>query len=140
MSEPQDGYPLKAGYCGIVCLNCTSYMAGLRKVWRTKGIAVPNRKHDDFSEQKVDDGLLEFVSFKSELNLALERVVRSGARALQGDGPFEIRMKQPEGEEITYMQIDGESIKIKNLQGVRISKTERIRGHKLRVMVNTVNV
>ena len=44
-SFQQVGYPLKSGYCGIVCLNCTSYMAGLRKVWRTKAVAVPNRKH-----------------------------------------------------------------------------------------------
>lgn len=76
------------------------------------------------------------MSFKSELNLALERVIRSGARALQGGGPFEITMKRPEQDEITYMQIDGESIKLKNLQSVRISKTERISGHRLRVMVN----
>jgi hypothetical protein len=64
-------YPLKAGYCGIVCLNCTSYMAGLRKVWRTKSVSVPHKQHHDFHDQKVDDGKLEFVSFKSELNLAL---------------------------------------------------------------------
>ena len=34
------------------------------------------------------------------------------------------------------MQIDGESIKIKNLKSIKISKTNRINGHKLRVMIN----
>lgn len=54
----EGGYPLRAGYCGLVCLNCTSYMAGLRKVWRTKEVSVPQRKHHEFAEQKVDDGQL----------------------------------------------------------------------------------
>jgi hypothetical protein len=35
-------YPIKPGKCGLVCLNCTSYMAGLRKVWKTKSIANVN--------------------------------------------------------------------------------------------------
>lgn len=63
-------------------------MAGLRKVWRTRTVSVPNVRHNSFSNQKVDDGLIEFVSFKTELNLALERIMRSGARAMQGKGPF----------------------------------------------------
>ena len=46
-------------------------MAGLRKVWRTRTVSVPDVRHNSFSEQKVDDGLIEFVSFKTELNLAL---------------------------------------------------------------------
>jgi hypothetical protein len=55
---------------------------------------------------------------------------------MQGSGPFEITMKKPTKDEITYMQIDGESIKVRNLQSVRITKTDRIAGHRLRVMVN----
>jgi hypothetical protein len=34
------------------------------------------------------------------------------------------------------MQIDGESIKIKNLKSIRIEKTKLIKNHKLRVMIN----
>ena len=45
-------------------------------------------------------------------------------------------MKEPVEDEITYMQIDGESIKLKNLKSIRISKTEKISDHRLRVMVN----
>ena len=51
-------YPLRNGYCGLVCLNCTIYMAGLRKVWKTKSIAIKDYKNYPFKPQKVDDGLL----------------------------------------------------------------------------------
>ena len=62
-------YPIKPGKCGLVCLNCTSYMAGLRNVWRTKSISNVNIKKSEarqyFKEQQIDDGMLEFVSFKN---------------------------------------------------------------------------
>jgi hypothetical protein len=44
-------------------------------------------------------------------------------------------MKEPRGEEVTHMQIDGESIKVVNLKSVVIKRTEKISDHKLRVMV-----
>lgn len=50
-------------------------MAGLRKVWQTKSISNVNIDKKNainyFHEQRVDDGMVEFVSFKNELNLAL---------------------------------------------------------------------
>lgn len=107
LTQGNKKYPLKPGYCGLVCLNCTSYMAGLRKVWQTKSIAVENKSNSSFQEQRVDDGMVEFVSFKTELNLALERLIRSGSKVIQGGGPFELRMKVPVADEITHMQIDG---------------------------------
>lgn len=62
-------YPIERGKCGLVCLNCTSYMAGLREVWRTNSVTNVNvdkkRKKEYFKEQKVDDGMIEFVSFKN---------------------------------------------------------------------------
>lgn len=62
-------YPIERGKCGLVCLNCTSYMAGLRKVWRTNKISNVNidksKAKEIFKEQKVDDGMVEFVSFKN---------------------------------------------------------------------------
>lgn len=54
----------------------------------------------------------------------------------QGSGPYEIKMKEPKGEEVTHMQIDGESIKVVNLKSVVIKKTDKISDHKLKVMVN----
>jgi hypothetical protein len=32
-------YKLKKGYRGVVCMNCPSYMCGLRHIWTTKKIA-----------------------------------------------------------------------------------------------------
>ena len=61
--------------------------------------------------------------------------MRSGSKVFQGSGPYEIKMKEPKSEEITHMQIDGESIKIVNLKSVFIKKTDRISDHKLRVML-----
>lgn len=55
-------YPIENGKCGLVCLNCTSYMAGLRKVWQTKSIANVNidksMAKSYFKEQKVNDGMI----------------------------------------------------------------------------------
>lgn len=36
---------MKRGYRGIVALNCPSYMAGLRHVWKTKKIGVSKSKN-----------------------------------------------------------------------------------------------
>jgi hypothetical protein len=33
--ESETIFNLKNGYKGLVCLNCTSYMCGLRNVWMT---------------------------------------------------------------------------------------------------------
>lgn len=61
--------------------------------------------------------------------------MRSGEKVLQGSGPFEIKMKEPKRNEVTHMQIDGESIKVINLKSVTIKKTDKISDHKLRVMI-----
>ena len=61
--------------------------------------------------------------------------MRSGSKVFQGAGPFEIKMKVPEHEEVTHMQIDGESIKVVNLRSIVIKKTDKISDHRLRVMV-----
>ncbi len=42
---------------------------------------------------------------------------------------------KPTGDkEITYLQIDGESMKIVNLKSIRIAKTESITGHQINIM------
>jgi Diacylglycerol kinase accessory domain len=63
-------FSIKSKYKGLVCLNSTSYIAGLRNVWKTKAIATetPNK---EFQPQTVGDGNVEFVAFKNELALGL---------------------------------------------------------------------
>ena len=57
-------FPLRNNLRGMVCLNCTSYMAGLRKVWETK-----KKSHHSVEvikeEQEYDDGNLEFIGFSN---------------------------------------------------------------------------
>jgi hypothetical protein len=99
---------MKKKYRGFVCLNSTSCMAGVRDSWKTKKIAVTsNLPQKIWTPQSHGDGKVEFIAYKNELSLALERCMRMGGRVMQGSGPFEITFnKNSEGEE-TYIQIDG---------------------------------
>lgn len=47
---------LKSGYTGIVCLNCTSYMSGVKNVFSTRRIGATNKVHEDFGRQSYNDG------------------------------------------------------------------------------------
>ena len=111
-------------------------MVDLRKVWKTKYIAIPQNKKYAFQPQTVDGGMLEFVSYKNQLRLALERMLPMGFKVMQRAGTFQINMIEPEGENITYMQIYGYTIKLNNLKSIKIGKTCKIKDHRLRVMVN----
>ena len=64
-------------------------MAGSKHVWDTSTLGVENPSNH-YSEQRYDDGKIEFIGFKNELRLALERVVNSGAKVAQGEGPFKM--------------------------------------------------
>jgi len=46
-------------------------MTGLHHVWETNDLAAINNENMKFTSQSESDGKLEFVAFKSELNLAL---------------------------------------------------------------------
>ena len=110
-------------------------MTGLHHVWETNDLAAINNENMKFTSQSESDGKLEFVAFKSELNLALQRIMRSGAKVTQGGGPFQILFNKPLKDDITYMQIDGESIKVKNIKAIKICKTENIVNHQINVLV-----
>lgn len=61
--------------------------------------------------------------------------MRSGSKVTQGQGPFLLKMKELQDED-TYIQIDGESIRVRNLMQVKISKTSAIIGSRINIMVN----
>ncbi len=63
--EDETVYKLKKGYRGVVCLNCPSYMCGLRHIWTTKKIAEENSEESHFKPQKFDDGEVEFIAYKN---------------------------------------------------------------------------
>lgn len=66
------GIRLKEGYGSLLALNSVTYMAGLKDVWNTSklGILKPELPLE-FSEQRYDDGKIEFLAFKNELRLGL---------------------------------------------------------------------
>lgn len=39
---------MKKGYTGLVCLNCTSYMSGVKNIFNTSKIASKNKIEKDF--------------------------------------------------------------------------------------------
>lgn len=61
--------------------------------------------------------------------------MRSGAKVSQGEGPFEIALTEPAKDEISYIQIDGESLKIVNLKSIKINRSNIAHGHQINVMV-----
>lgn len=71
-------------------------------------LAVTNTNTEMYGPQTYSDGLLEFVAWKSETDLAAERVINTGAKVAQGTGPFIYTFNQsPETDFHTYLQIDG---------------------------------
>lgn len=96
-----------------------------------------NGSQKEYKRQDFSDGLLEFVSFRSEFQLGLERYVSGRSSKLtQGGGPFTLNFKKPTGSSrTTYLQIDGEFWKLRDPRSITIRKTTMIPGSQIRVMV-----
>lgn len=82
-------------------------MAGLKNVWKTSTLGVKEPPPEPFTEQQFNDGKIEFLAFKNELRLGLERFVNCGARLAQGEGPFTINFHRKETDSPTFIHIDG---------------------------------
>ena len=54
----------KSGYKGLVCLNSTSYMSGLKDIWETSAVATKNNIYD-WKPQSPNDGMIEIVAFRN---------------------------------------------------------------------------
>ena len=66
-----------------------------------------------YQEQSISDGLLEISVAPSLQKLVLDQTRRIG----QAEGPFDIRINTTENQEtVNFIQLDGEFMKIKNLQ------------------------
>lgn len=79
--------------------------------------------------------MIEFMTFENELSLALERISRNGSKLAQGRGPFLIEFKKViEGEEETFMEIDGESLKVINIESIRIERSRRFKNGKIKIL------
>jgi hypothetical protein len=56
---------LKPGYGNLLALNSVRYMAGLKNVWNTSKLGIRANSPPEFSEQRFDDGKIEFLGFKN---------------------------------------------------------------------------
>lgn len=61
--------------------------------------------------------------------------MRKGHKLAQGSGPFVFEFKEAsEGENETFLEIDGESLKVINIKEMRISKSTRFAEGKIKVI------
>jgi diacylglycerol kinase (ATP) len=87
----------------LLFLNISSYMGGVRDIWRHVSGRRPG-----FEPSRGDDGVIEAVSFSSELALGLERFCRGQpVPVMQGEGPIQILFKEQAADIPTYLQMDG---------------------------------
>ncbi|CAD2111877.1 diacylglycerol kinase [Plasmodium vinckei petteri] len=117
-TNKKESAPLLNKSMSIVCVNIPSYSSG-NDIWKHTnklGIKLPKdcddehkKKYNDlkYSEQKVGDGELEFVTYRTGWDLGLEFTVKGrGYRVHQGKGPWKIDFK--ESASGVYFQVDGE--------------------------------
>jgi len=92
-----------------------------------------------FAEQRINDGVIEVMSYASSWALGVERLKPGHARRIgQYNKPvvLEFREKDDGGHDIvTYTQIDGEFYKVKRPKSMKIQLSTEIPNGKIRVMV-----
>lgn len=110
-------------------------MSGVKNIFNTNKIAARNKKGEDFTDQKFNDGKLEFVGFKNELALGLERFIHTAGRITQGEGPFCIKFNSKKETDETFLQIDGESMIAHRLKEIKIMKSKLTSTGQIRVLV-----
>jgi hypothetical protein len=106
----------------LLFLNIESYMAGVFNVWSR---ARMQRAMEGAADpQRSNDRKLELVSFRSELGLGLERVAGGNARGVhQGGGPYLVEFRERAGSQ-TYLQADGENMKLACPRDILIERAE----------------
>ena len=57
----------------------------------------------------------------------------------QGDGPFHMKFKRTLTDTPTFIHIDGEAMKIKQLKSVTIKKNESVKQGRIKVLVKNEN-
>ncbi|SCM08451.1 diacylglycerol kinase, putative [Plasmodium chabaudi chabaudi] len=117
-TNKKENAPILNKAMSLVCVNIPSYSSGndLWKYTHKLGLKLPKdcddeckKKYDDlkYSEQKVGDGVLEFLTFRTGWDMGLEFAIKGrGYRIHQGKGPWKIDFK--ENLSGVYFQVDGE--------------------------------
>lgn len=136
--RPKSKYRLSPGYENIVALNINSYMGGCTNMWNsTTRVGVTNKNNWDFYPQSECDGILEFLSWKSELGLALERVAPMGSKVAQGPGPFQFSFQRSFYQDLhTFLQVDGEFFKVYHPNTMVIRRSPKVPKGYIKVLRN----
>lgn len=61
--------------------------------------------------------------------------MNSGARVAQGTGPYSISFRRTESNTPTFLHIDGEAMKVRQLRSVVITKNELVGNGRIRVLM-----
>ena len=89
-------------------MNCGSYLGGSQNVWKTeKRASHYTPPLSEFASQKFNDGKIEFVAYKNQLDIGLEKFSRRAAKVAQGTGPFLIEATNGIRNKEVYMHADG---------------------------------
>ena len=124
-SKYDSDFYLRGDPVSLIITNIPSFKGGRSNPWADadnnitglrgkQGETVrPDEFDNVFKEQSISDGLLEISVAPTLRNLVLDQTRRIG----QAEGPFDIRINASDSEDtVHFIQLDGEFMKIKNLQ------------------------
>jgi hypothetical protein len=66
------------------------------------------------------------LGYTNEIILACEHIINTGYKVAQGEGPFYIGFKEESIEYENYIQVDGESMKVKGIKELIIRRHQQI--------------
>ena len=120
LPEQKEGFPnrtpyIDKGQMNVLALNINSYTGGVADIWKNAKTMLPIESQIQDSPPSSFDQILEIVSFDSTIGIATQRILGGMAKkVVQSSGPFRFNfLKYPyDKEHHTYLQIDGEFIKI----------------------------
>lgn len=86
----------------------------------------------------ASDGVLEIVSFDSAIGIAVERIAGGLAKkVVQSAGPFRFNfIRYNEKDHHTFLQIDGEFLKVGHPKTITIRRSRMVPGGKVKVLRN----
>ncbi|EGR32993.1 hypothetical protein IMG5_064480 [Ichthyophthirius multifiliis] len=142
--QEQSNYYLKCDPACLLILNIDSYAGGVSNIWKSGRNKIGVQQLDksqinqtQFKEQSYGDGIVEFISFDSSLNLGYERLFNGNAKKIaQGFGPFLLNFKKIESDLITFFQIDGEYYSVNRPKQVILKKFDQLFNGQIKVLVN----
>lgn len=123
----------------VLALNINSYTGGVADIWKNSKSMLPMYHQERDDEPASSDRILEIVSFDSTIGIASERFVGGNAKkVVQSYGPFRFNfIRYPyDKDHHTYLQIDGEFLKITHPKCVIIRRSALVPNGHVKVLKN----